>query len=92
MTATKQAKGLPLTPQTVAKLRRLPLTERKIYAQELSGKYEKRVLRLHNKAANLAVNWTLAQRLYFQTCINELTAIVEEQPTQHEYFQLPLEM
>ena len=82
----------PLTTQTVAKLRRLPLEERKMYAQELRARYEVRSRRLRKSSQRMAQEWSLHQRLYFRKCIDELDNVVNDRETYHTYSQAKLEL
>ena len=65
-----------LPPRTVAKIRRLPKVDRKVYAQELKGSYEYRRAHLKNTARDMARDWVDAQAAHLDRVIVELDAII----------------
>lgn len=65
-----------LPPRTVTKLRKLPKSERRLYAQELKGKYEYRRNHLDTIAKKLALDWVDSQARHFDAVIAELEKIL----------------
>ena len=65
-----------LPPRTAAKLKKLPRSERLLYAQELKGKYEYRRNHLQTLADKLALEWVAKQADHFDVIIDELDEIV----------------
>ncbi len=67
-----------LPPRTLAKIKRLPTEERRIYVQELIGKYEHSALQIPRAAKDLAESWAEPQRVALENCLEELRQYLED--------------
>lgn len=67
-----------LPPRTRAKLDRLPMSEKREYAQTLKGRYEVRCNSLKITARQIAKEWALQQEDHFERIIAELDAVIND--------------
>lgn len=67
-----------LPPRTLAKILRLPRPERRMYVQELIGKYEHSTLQIPRAAKDLAESWAERQADALEDVLKELRQFLEE--------------
>ncbi len=66
-----------IPPRLLAKLEKLPYDERRMYAQEVIGGYERGILALKHRAEEIAEEWVKAQANHLQAVVDELRDLAD---------------
>jgi len=72
-----QGKKSRIPPRVLVKIASLPDQERRIYLQELMGKYHVKAVRVDKAAKYILKDWAANQRAHFERVIEELNWLLQ---------------